>query len=195
MDAPHVHVCAWALAQSDQYSNLLEGADCIGGQLCGDKECLFSGVTKSGRVWRKVPESDAWSVCTQHKMTSLFMNKITSFVGSPCPDPLLKCESSLRLWKSNTFCTPILIYKVWVALHWKCTVKFNLKVNEQTSKQIYACRIKVRFLKWVFSLLKVTDDGACHFVKGKWTVMHKPSKITNPWYAAVCVEFWQYIYM
>ena len=27
-----------------------------------DKECPFSGVTKSGRVWRKVPESDARSV-------------------------------------------------------------------------------------------------------------------------------------
>ena len=26
------------------------------------KECPFSGVTKSGRVWRKVPESDARSV-------------------------------------------------------------------------------------------------------------------------------------
>ena len=33
-----------------------------GGQLCGDKECPFSGVTKFGRVWRRVPESDAWSV-------------------------------------------------------------------------------------------------------------------------------------
>ena len=32
------------------------------GQLRGDKECPFSGVTKSGRVWRKVPESDARSV-------------------------------------------------------------------------------------------------------------------------------------
>ena len=29
-----------------------------GGQLRGDKECPFSGVTKSGRVWRKVPESE-----------------------------------------------------------------------------------------------------------------------------------------
>ena len=28
----------------------------------GDKERPFSGVTKSGRVWRKVPESDAGSV-------------------------------------------------------------------------------------------------------------------------------------
>ena len=26
------------------------------------KECPFSGVTKSGRVWRRVPESDARSV-------------------------------------------------------------------------------------------------------------------------------------
>ena len=28
----------------------------------GIKECPFSGVSKSGRVWRKVPESDAGSV-------------------------------------------------------------------------------------------------------------------------------------
>jgi len=40
----------------------LECADSIGGQLCGDKECPFSDVTSSGTVWRKVPESDAWSV-------------------------------------------------------------------------------------------------------------------------------------
>ena len=39
-----------------------EGADRVGGQLRGDKECPFSGVTKSGRVRRKVPESDARSV-------------------------------------------------------------------------------------------------------------------------------------
>ena len=39
--------------------NLLEGDSRVGGQLRGDKECPFSGVTKSGRVWRKVPESDA----------------------------------------------------------------------------------------------------------------------------------------
>ena len=44
------------------YPNLSEGADRVAGQLRGDKECSFSGVTKSGRVWRKVPESDARSV-------------------------------------------------------------------------------------------------------------------------------------
>ena len=50
------------LPQSYQYPNRSEGADRVGGQLRGDKECPFSGVTKSGRVWRKVPESDARSV-------------------------------------------------------------------------------------------------------------------------------------
>ena len=43
---------------------LSEGADRVGGQLRGDKECPFTGVTKSGRFWRKVPESDARSVDT-----------------------------------------------------------------------------------------------------------------------------------
>ena len=64
MDASRVYVSARALGcfQSYQYRNLLEGADRVGGQLRGDKECPFSGVAKSGRVWRKVPESGAWSV-------------------------------------------------------------------------------------------------------------------------------------
>ena len=48
--------------QSYQYPNLSEGADRVAGQLRGDKECPFSGVTKSGRVWRRVPESDARSL-------------------------------------------------------------------------------------------------------------------------------------
>ena len=39
------------------------GADRVAGQLRGDKECAFSGVIKSGRVWRKVPESGAQCVC------------------------------------------------------------------------------------------------------------------------------------
>ena len=33
-----------------QYPNPSEGADSVGGQVRGDKECPFSGVTKSGRV-------------------------------------------------------------------------------------------------------------------------------------------------
>ena len=47
------------LPQSYQYP---KGTDRVGGQLRGDKECPFSGVTKSGRVWRKVPEGGARSV-------------------------------------------------------------------------------------------------------------------------------------
>ena len=42
--------------------NLSEGVDRVAGQMRGDKECPFSGVTTSGRVWRKVPESGARSV-------------------------------------------------------------------------------------------------------------------------------------
>ena len=50
------------LPQSYQYLDLSEGTDRVGGQLHGDNADPFSGVTKSGSVWRKVPESDARSV-------------------------------------------------------------------------------------------------------------------------------------
>ena len=39
-----------SLLQTTQYPNLSEGADRVGGQLRGDKERPFSGVTKSGGV-------------------------------------------------------------------------------------------------------------------------------------------------
>ena len=61
VDASHVYVRAWALG-CFQSPDLSEGTDRVGGQLRGDKECPFSGVTKSGRVWWKVPESGARSV-------------------------------------------------------------------------------------------------------------------------------------
>ena len=72
MDASHVYVRALALGCFYSHINTrtvpAEGADRVAGQLRGDKECPFSGVTKSSRVWRKVPESDArsvtWSVPT-----------------------------------------------------------------------------------------------------------------------------------
>ena len=65
MDASHVSVRALALGCF--YSHIStrtfgKGADRVAGQLHRDKECPFSGVTKSGRVWRKVPESDVRSV-------------------------------------------------------------------------------------------------------------------------------------
>ena len=49
-------------SECDQYPNHTECADRVGGRLRGVKECPFSGVTKPGRVWRKVPESGARSV-------------------------------------------------------------------------------------------------------------------------------------
>ena len=71
------------LPQSYQYPNLSEGADRVGGQLLGDKECPFSGVAKSGRVWRKVPESDARSVePTQAVAGPLVVVQILSIDGA-----------------------------------------------------------------------------------------------------------------
>ena len=74
VDASHDYVRAWAQGcfQSYQYPNLSEGADRVGGQLRGDKEYPFSGVTNSGRVWREVPESDARSVRSETHSKSRF---------------------------------------------------------------------------------------------------------------------------
>ena len=47
-------LCAWALGFFHSLiPNLSEGADCVGGQVRGDNEGPFSGVTSSGRVWRR----------------------------------------------------------------------------------------------------------------------------------------------
>ena len=62
-----LHACLGTrlLPQSYQYPNLSEGADRVSDSFPRDKECPFSGVTKSGRVWKKVPESDARSVAVK----------------------------------------------------------------------------------------------------------------------------------
>ena len=38
------------------------GADSVGGQLLGDTEYFFGGITNSGSVWKDVPESEARNV-------------------------------------------------------------------------------------------------------------------------------------
>ena len=92
VDASHVYVrCLGArlLPQSYQYPNLSGGADCVAGQLRGDKECAFNGLTKSGRVWTKVPESEARSggtcvcvFCVSVVGQTLFLNeRIVGFVA------------------------------------------------------------------------------------------------------------------
>ena len=49
------------LPQSHEYPNLMVLIESV--DSCAEiKECPFCGVTSSGRVWRKVPESDARSV-------------------------------------------------------------------------------------------------------------------------------------
>ena len=54
VDAPHVYVLAWALgcfcSHISTGTSVSEGADRVGGQLRGDKECSFSCVTKSGSL-------------------------------------------------------------------------------------------------------------------------------------------------
>ena len=65
------------LPQSYQYPNLSECADRVAGQLRGDKECPFSGVTKSGRVWRKVLESGARSVRERYTQTDRHRHRHT----------------------------------------------------------------------------------------------------------------------
>ena len=65
MDASHFYVRAWALGcfhsriSTQTFRRALTASVDM---LRGDKECPFSGVTKSGRVRKKVPESDARSV-------------------------------------------------------------------------------------------------------------------------------------
>ena len=58
-----------------EYPSISEGAGSVGGQLRGDKECPFSGVTKSGTVWRKVPESD------EHSEGVILADRISSIPG------------------------------------------------------------------------------------------------------------------
>ena len=61
---------------------LLVPENFVGGQLRRDKECPFSGVTASGRVWRKVPESDARSVLYSFCCSSIFCSQL-AHVTSP----------------------------------------------------------------------------------------------------------------
>ena len=73
---------AMLLPQSYQYPNLSEGADRVGEQLRGDRERPFSDVTKSGRVWRKVPESDVRSVV--HSLKNCSTATFSPERSSPC---------------------------------------------------------------------------------------------------------------
>ena len=69
VDASHVYVRAWALwgcFHSLISTQTFRRALTASVDSCAEIECLFSGITKSGRVWRKVPENDARSVIMQY---------------------------------------------------------------------------------------------------------------------------------
>ena len=67
MDASHVYVRALALgcffSRISSTGTFRRALTASVADSCAEiKECPFSGVTQSGRVWRKVPESGARSV-------------------------------------------------------------------------------------------------------------------------------------
>ena len=66
VDAPHVYVRAWALGclHSLLSTRTFRRALTASVHSCAEitEKRPFSGVTKSGRIWRKVPECDARSV-------------------------------------------------------------------------------------------------------------------------------------
>ena len=90
------------LPQSYQYPKLSEGADRVAGQLRGDKECPFSGVTKSGRIWSKVPESDARSVeCPFSGVTESgrVWRKVSESYARSVERPFSGVTESGRVWR------------------------------------------------------------------------------------------------
>jgi len=89
-DASRVYVDAWALCYFHSLiitaHTFRRAADHVGGQLRGDKECPFSGVTSSGRIWRKVSESDATVILTWraskykiHELHQRYVLKVCSY--------------------------------------------------------------------------------------------------------------------
>ena len=89
MDAPHVYVRALALGcfhSQISTRTFRRVPDRVSGQLRGDKECPFSGVTKSGRVWRKVPESDARSAAAELCLQLTILDQFTDSLQQSDPE-------------------------------------------------------------------------------------------------------------
>ena len=73
-DVPHVYMCAWMLCCFHCLTSTQ--------QLYGGKECLFNSVISSGRVWRKMLESDAWSVTILFHLSVKWQTGVTLLVIS-----------------------------------------------------------------------------------------------------------------
>ena len=80
----------------------LKGADHVNGQVHRDKECPFSGIPNSGRVWRKVPESDPRSVvrtlsmCSEKPTCTQPHNLSFAEVKNPLTDTCFLCPR--KVW-------------------------------------------------------------------------------------------------
>ena len=99
VDASHVYVRAWALGCFHSLISTQTFRRALTAWTASvDKECPFSGVTKSGRVWRKVPESDARSVIS----TQTFRRALTACGGQLRGDkecPFSDVTKSGRVWR------------------------------------------------------------------------------------------------
>ena len=113
------------LPQSYQYPNLSEGADSVGGQLRGDKECPFSGVINSGRVWRKVPENDTHSVPQDNSLSETplpapLRRPSHRFLGAECHCSVI-LEGHSKAIYGNSFSVSLLCF-TWVYINLRTNV-------------------------------------------------------------------------
>ena len=66
-----------------QVPDLSEGAESVDGHLRGDKKRPFSGVTNSGRVWKKVPETMV-GVCIHRRLYRIFVKQSSRSSRASC---------------------------------------------------------------------------------------------------------------
>ena len=117
-------------------SYLSEGADRVGEQPRGNKKCPFSGITKSGRVWRKVQESDARSVRSTHTPSIAFRHL-------PPNSARFSYATEGALFTSAQLSTDAVsaLRKIWVLIRlWKQTSaqfvsRFGLAVRRYAGKR------------------------------------------------------------
>ena len=91
-DAPHVYVRAWTLCcfHSLTRTQTFRRALTASVDSCAEIECPFSGVTRSGRVWRRVP-GVMLEVFSVQRRCLLFPVAIVSTV---CACSSLNCQQS-----------------------------------------------------------------------------------------------------
>ena len=154
------------LPQSYQCSNLSEGADRVGGQLRGDKECPFTGVNKSGRVWRKVPESDArgsvtthrnieWPQCyisktITHKRSYPSFSKLSTAVSEMSFSKLSTAVSEMSFSKLSTVVSEKSFSKLSTAVSEMSFGRFSTVVSLKELLQTLYCRVRNELLQTLY---------------------------------------------